>query len=176
MLVTVKLKLRSPFLGELRPDNRGVRRIRMERGLVKVNLAFWQEQFREAAGHLQYDVDVTALVPPEGFPAASLQLYKRVWSKVNMEWFESFRSGTVLTMDFLVKNDKQKAPNPAQMSAILKFTGDRLGLSQFGNKFGYGRFDLISLAPATNEKYERTIERGGNAQASESAGGGAADV
>lgn len=157
MLITTRLRLTSPFLGSLKLDNKGVRRFETQRGEVVVRIPFWQFQFQIAANELHYDVDAKTIEPPLHFRPATIHLYERIYSRVNVEWFESFKSGTVLTLDFLVKHQEKRAPDPVKLLAIMRFTGDRLGLSQWGSKFGFGRFEVLSLTPADNSVYEQPI-------------------
>ncbi len=154
MLVTVKLKLITPFLGSKKPDHQNLRRLEMHQGQVLVRVPFWQEQFQRAATELQYDVDVATIQPPERFRPATIRHYRRTYSRVNVEWFESFQAGTVLTLDFVIQHLAKRAPNPQQLAAILRFTGQRLGLSPWGSKFGLGRFELMELKPTSSESYE----------------------
>lgn len=155
MLVTAKIKLRLPFLGDMRPDHKGVRRFHKQFGEIKNNAQMWQDQFGIAASELRYQIDKKAIEPPDHFRAPTLHLYNRIYNKVRSEMFESFSAGTVLTVDIRIREDLAKAPTVDQLGTILRFTGDRLGLSPFGSKFGFGRFILNSLEPADNSKYER---------------------
>ena len=140
MLLTVKIRLTRPYLGELKPDNRGVRRFKRFNNGVHVNTAFWQSQLQLAARNIHADVDAKTIQPPREIFPASIHLYRRIFSQVRMELFESFRKGTVLTMDFIVREDLPKCPNPDQFKTMLSFVGEYLGLSQFGSAFGFGLF------------------------------------
>ncbi len=146
-MLIVQLRLTSHLLGELRPDRGGIRRFKKDRlGRVFVNQKFWQEQLGLAARNLQVDVDVRGTVtPPPSILPASIHLYRRIYSQVHVELFESFRTGTVLTFDLLVREDLPKCPSLEQLWAIYGFAGEHLGLSQFGSKFGFGRFCVETL-------------------------------
>lgn len=152
-MLIVQLRLTSHLLGELRPDHNGIRRFKKDKqGRMFVNQRTWQDQFQLAARNLQMDVDVRrTVIPPDSIICASVHLYRRIYSQVNIELFESFRKGTVLTFDLMVRDDLPRSPREEQMKSILGFTGDRLGLSQFGSKFGFGRFTLLNLNPMIDQ-------------------------
>ena len=148
MICIVQVRLTSHWLGESKPDHRGMRRFKTGRNnLVEVNQKFWQDQFARAARNLQLDLDIRrTLMPPPGILPASIHLYRRVYSQVCVEFFESFRKGTILNFELMIREDLPKHPQGGQLKAILGFTGQHLGLSQFGSKFGFGRFDLLNVS------------------------------
>jgi hypothetical protein len=152
-MLIVQLRLTSHLLGELRPDHNGIRRFKKDKqGRMFVNQRTWQDQFQLAARNLQMDVDIRrTVIPPESLLCASVHLYRRVYSQVNIELFESFRKGTILTFDMMVRDDLPRSPKDEDMRSILRFTGERLGLSQFGSKFGFGRFALLSVTPVSSQ-------------------------
>jgi len=146
MIYIVQVRLMSHWLGELKPDHKGVRRFKTTNARVNVNSQFWQDQLSLAARNLQLDLDVRrTVIPPNGILPASVHLYRRVYSQVNVEYFESFRKGTILTFDLLIRDDLPRHPEGSQLKLLLSFTGQYLGLSQFGSKFGFGRFGLVSV-------------------------------
>lgn len=153
MMLITQIRLTNYFLGELRPDNRQVRRFKKDRqGRIAINQKSWLEQFDLAARNLQMDVNCfRTIVPPVAILPASVHLYRRCYSKVHVELFEAFRTGTVITFELMLRDDLPKCPNLIQLQSILSFTGERLGLSQFGNKFGFGRFSLHALSRANPE-------------------------
>lgn len=145
MILVVRIKLTSHLLGELRPDHKQVRRFRKENGNVAVNITQWQEIFREAAQHIGLTIDPKTIEPKSNYRPASIHLYRRVFSRVHTEWFESFRKGTVITFEMVLHEQRPKAPSPHELKAILAFVGEYTGISQFGSKFGFGRFQLLSV-------------------------------
>lgn len=152
-MLILQLRLTSHFLGELRPDHGGIRRFKKDKqGRAHVNQKFWNDQLALAARNLRLDVDVReTVVAPAAIVPASIHLYRRIYSQVNMELFESFRKGTILTFEMLVREDLPKCPSLDQLHDIFSFTGEYLGLSQFGSKFGFGRFFVESLNVADME-------------------------
>lgn len=145
MLLEIRVKLTKPFLGSLSPDHRGIRRFRMDGAKVFVHADYWKEQFKIAAMQLHYPINTDTLHPPSGIESASIHLFRRIFSKRRMELFESFRAGTVLTFDFIVREDKPRCPDVQQFKNMLEFIGEYLGLSQFGSKFGFGKFKVVDV-------------------------------
>lgn len=150
MTLTVQIRLTSAFLGELPPDQNKIRRFRRTvNQLVEVNQNQWRSTFAIAAKDLGLNVDIRRTVlPPEGLIAASVHLYRRVYSKVYVDLFESFRARTILTFDLRILDDLPRHPTRMEMAGILRYTGQYLGLSPFGSvKFGFGRFELLTFEP-----------------------------
>lgn len=147
MIVIVQVRLTSHFLGELKPDNRGVRRFKMDgKGRVAVNQNQWLEDLLFAARTMKLDLKIHSTVtPPEGLLPASIHLHRRTYSGAHVEFFESFRKGTILTFDMLMHEDRPKCPTHNQLRSLMELVGEYRGISQWGNKFGFGRFELIDL-------------------------------
>lgn len=158
MLVIAQVRLTSHFLGELKPDNRGVRRFKMNArkpNLVAVNQTGWLDDLVAAAHTMKMGVNVRkTVVPPDGILPASVHLLRRTFSGAHVEFFESFRKGAILTFDLMVHDEKPNCPSMDQLHQILEFTGEHFGISQWGKKFGFGRFSLLKLVdryPSTDE-------------------------
>ncbi len=147
MIVIAQVRLTSHFLGELKPDHRGVRRFRMDgKGRVFVNQNQWLEDLLFAARTMKLDIKVqSTIVPPEGLLPASIHLHKRTYSGAHVEFFESFRKGTILTFDMLVHEDRPKCPTVPQLGSLLELVGEYRGISQWGSKFGFGRFAVVGI-------------------------------
>ena len=111
--------------------------------MVKVNVQMWSEQLRQAASDLRLHVDTTQIMPPDKMIPASVHLYVRRYSKVKLDNFESFRTGTVLSLEFVTREGAHRSPSLEQFTKLLDCTGKWYGLSPWGNKFGFGRFDLL---------------------------------
>jgi len=147
MLVIVQVRLTSHFLGELKPDNRGVRRFKMNaKRMVAVNQTGWLDDLVFAAHTMKLEVNVRkTVVPPDGILPASIHLLRRTFSGAHVEFFESFRKGAILTFDMVVHDEKPRCPSIAQLREILAFTGEHCGISQWGKKFGFGRFVVVNV-------------------------------
>ena len=144
MIVIARIRLTKAMLGDMSPGRDGRRLFRKEGKQVLVNDAQWREQFRTAAKEIPLAVDAGAIHPPRTMLPASYHLYVRNYSQVKTDHFESFRKGTVLTINFRIQ-ESPRAPSLAQFQDLLSFVGTWLGLSPWGSKFGYGRFEVLEL-------------------------------
>jgi len=149
MLVITRIRLTKPWLGDSQPGRDGIRLFKKEGRLVKVNEQMWHEQFRSASLEIPLAVNTAAIVPPPTILPASYHIYTRNYSQVKTDQFESFRKGTILTIEFRIKDQIASAPTIAQFSDLLSFVGTWLGLSPWGNKFGFGRFELLAVENST---------------------------
>jgi hypothetical protein len=159
MLFEVKLRLTRHMLGQQRTTD-GVRRftrVRDEDSRILVDLQHWSWAFREAATALHLTVNVGTLYPASGIKSPTLVMYTRRWNtrtsdgreRPQSEIFEAIREGTVLTFQLVNASGPEKADAPApncdQLTQLLNFIGEFIGISQWGNKYGYGRFRVESI-------------------------------
>jgi len=145
MLTLVRIRLNTPLLGDLSPGRDGIRRFRKEGDMVLINEQTWREQFTQAAGEAHMLVNTEAICPPRTLLPASYHIYTRHYSQVKLDYFESFRKGTVLNMTFMLRENLPKAPTLEQFKTLLSLVGTWLGLSPWGSKFGYGRFEVMDV-------------------------------
>jgi len=159
MLFEVKLRLTRHMLGQQRTTD-GVRRftrVRSDDARISIDLQHWSWAFREAAASLHLPVNITTLYPAAGIATPTLVMYTRRWTtkkedgreRPQSEMFEAIREGTVLTFQMVSTSGPEKtdaqAPDCAQITALLNFIGEFIGISQWGNKYGYGRFRVESI-------------------------------
>ena len=145
MILNVKLRLTSPMLAGLPPGRDGIRHFDKQGNCILVNQAAWLEQFSQAAGRLGYVIDIDTIVPPDRILTASVHIYRKEFSRVKVELFESFRKGTILSLQIEVK-DAPKAPSEHQMGHLLAYVGVHLGISPWGSRCGFGRFDVLEIS------------------------------
>lgn len=147
MIVITQVRLTSHILGELKPDDRGIRRFRMnDRRQIHVNQVQWLDDLVFAAHNLKLGLSVRkTVIPPPGIVPASIHLYRRVYSGAKVEFFESMRKGTVLTFELVLQDHLPKCPTLEQLKQILAVHGEYCGISQWGSKFGFGRFVLVDV-------------------------------
>ena len=156
-LYETKLRLTSSWLGNQR-TREGVRRFRRDKdNKLQVDLAQWSWTFKQAAEALHMDcVDTDTIRPQANIDPPKLVLYRRNYThnnKQQFEMFEAMRENTVITLKILVtavpivgvNKDFRFSPDEARLSDILKFSGSLLGLSPWGNQYGYGRFEIEEL-------------------------------
>lgn len=153
----VKLRLTSHVLGENQMDHRQIRRFRRFNGEIHVNKKDWRLKIALAARQLQFErpVDVENTVhPPDSYRPASIYVIRRVFNAQKVEYFEYMKKGNILTIEFMIREDIPKHPNPHQFKAILNLVGNSMGFSQWGSKFGFGRFRVEGMEPKDPKHYE----------------------
>jgi len=134
------------MLGELHQDVAGVRRFKKLQGRIAVNTFRYREQFKAACNLLKLtNIDIDTILPEESFESPTIVLYRRIFSRIHVELFEAIQKGCELTMEWGIRDDLPRSPSLEQFSSILSATGKYLGLSQFGTKFGFGRFNVMSV-------------------------------
>lgn len=143
MVIIAKIKLTSLILGENPPDNSGIRRLKKRSGDIAVDVKQWTEQIKAACGVLGYKINAEALLLPDSYETPMIELHRRTYSGTKVELFESIRKGAELSMEFATRGDLPDCPTLEQVREILATIGRHFGLSQWGNKFGFGRFKLI---------------------------------
>ena len=154
MISEFKLKLRSPFLGSEIPGNGGIRKIAKDvNGLVLLDRELIRLNLEIARQTLKMRVNVKEGVnPPCRLLPAQTFVFRRTYGASRSELFEIYRSGTVLTLAFDLLKIPQ-APTEAQLRELLGWVGQHLGISQFGAKFGYGRFQVLPDAYAMDNGF-----------------------
>lgn len=154
MLCEIKIRMTTPSLGQQK-DPSGIRRFtRTARNDLAIDLERWIWAFSEAANSLHIALTTASLHPAEGISAPTIVLYNRRWKDrkngeevQRQEMFESVRKGTVLTFRLAVTTDKEKpTPTADQVKALFAYIGEFIGISQWGNRFGYGRFTVEAVA------------------------------
>ena len=143
MVIIAKIKLTSLILGENPPDNSGIRRLKKRSGDIAVDAKQWMGQVRAACGVLGYKLNEEALLLPETYVTPMIELHRRTYSGAKVELFESIRKGAELSIEFATRGDLPDCPTLEQVREIIATIGRHFGLSQWGNKFGFGRFKLI---------------------------------
>jgi hypothetical protein len=155
MLCEIKIRLTQPMLGQQR-DPSGIRRFtRTSAAALAIDHERWIWAFNEAAKALHLEVDTSALHPSDGIASPTIVLYNRKWvdrksgsERQRQEMFESVRKGTVLTFRLAVTGSQLlPAPTPDEVKALFSYIGEFIGISQWGNRFGYGRFTVDTVTP-----------------------------
>ena len=155
MLIEARIKITRELLGDRRTAEK-VRRLTLQReGWVAVGLDHWAWALREAASALHLDVNSDCVLLRDGIRCPSVCLYNRTYTNPagqrEQEMFESIRKGAELSFNLVItgpaphSDNSLPAPTVEQLRQMLQFVGEYIGISQWGNKFGYGRFDVIDL-------------------------------
>lgn len=139
MILQNEIILKTPILGcrisEERPREL-VRHANGEPGLIQ---EMWHDSMRKAASDLGIKYDQQAFILPMSFTATKFEEYLRVYNKTHKERFESIPTGATIKFELHLLEDKL---NPSEYAKLLALVGKHYGISQWGNKFGYGRFEV----------------------------------
>jgi hypothetical protein len=180
MLLDLKIKLKKPFLGA-NASQEGVRRFSRESKLpshIDLDLARMGWCLSEAVDALDLqDVSTDCIIFETSYKAPKLSLYTRRWRQQikggKTEWqserFESIQAGCNLVLRVLLLNrldpateeiseDGLRPPTVKEFEAMIKFVGNILGMSPWGNNFGYGRFKVLSVTPVTPDKALENVD------------------
>lgn len=174
MFLNVQIKLTSEFLGQKRQRD-GVRIFSKDKNKILwlVDLQQWSWAFKEAASALEFnEVDTSSIRVATGILLPTLALHRRRYTPergksrgMQEEMFESFRENSVITFQVLItsameeKKPGRRPPSLGEFESILAFVGEMVGLSPWGNKFGYGRFKVINIEKAKNLNDLHTLRR-----------------
>lgn len=142
MILKNEIKLKTPILGcKLSPSRprQLLRDVMGKPGLVEI---VWQRHFKSAAQDLDIEYQSDMIVFPTGIDADKFEEHLRQYSKFQRERFESIPVDAQVTFEVMLMEDRLA---PSDYARILSVVGERYGVSQFGNRFGYGRFDIVTI-------------------------------
>jgi len=179
MLLLARLRLSSEMLGIKKSPIRGgyIRRFeRLADGRLKTPLAIWDWALRESFANFGWrdKVDWSAVRPDVAFHSGRIDLFTRHWNKGTErmhEEFESVFAQQEVTQALILsrgpdsigarKGGHARMPDPDELRDALLFIGRFLGVSPWGNRFGYGRFDQVTLTQVTLDEYSPNLGRHG---------------
>lgn len=160
MLASTKIRVTSPWLGSERTAQQ-VRRFERDNfsKQLKLDLAQWNWALDQALESLDMKhIDPGSVRFPVHIDAPSLELFLRRWSNTErgqqQEKFESIRAGTQLTFNVLLTTAREpssgskvdtRPPTVEEFKKIMSFIGEHVGLSPWGNRMGYGRFQVMEV-------------------------------
>ena len=163
MLYDVSIQLTRPMLGDQATQERIFRFTRGrvspgEEGVFVFELAsdFWAWLVREAvdALHLEGVLDVSAIRVPMAMEAPRVTTYRHHYRNKfgtqKVDSFECVSENVKLSFELLLtrpidEDSGLRAPTAEELKTILEFIGKYLGISPWGSKFNFGRFDLLEL-------------------------------
>ena len=168
MLLLCRLRMRSHLLG-IRIHQVGrqsfIRRFeRTDDQKLKTPLPIWDWALRETFSNMGWrdKIDWSAVRPHPVFRADALSIHNRSYfknEKKKSEDFESVEPGQVIVQPMLLtdgpdnisarKRNGARLPAVGELGAVLDLIGQWCGISPWGNRYGYGRFDVVSVDPIT---------------------------
>jgi hypothetical protein len=133
------LTLTKPILGCKVVQGRPRQLLRDDLGQPALVSPVWHDHFTLAASALDIRYRNDMIVFPKGYKANKFEEFVRSYNKFQKERFECIPAGATIEFEVMLLDDRLA---PTDYAKILAVVGERLGLSQFGNKFGFGRFDI----------------------------------
>ena len=161
MVIARQIRLLKPILAARPPVEKDGRRefdvLSRVKGKVTLpsNMARWEWAFLEARDALELpQLSVACITPATSFDAALTSTYTRSFSRGSSakqtEKFECVPSNAVLSWSWVLASSlppyaeiselRSTPPDVQQFDAMLKFIGEMLGMSEWGNHYGFGRF------------------------------------
>lgn len=167
MLIERRIVLDSPILAaamnnRATPPRREFRKSAVANGdgktIVRIpaNMERWQWAFLEARDALGlHDVAVSAIIPKTHYDVGFTSTYNRRFRRGEggqqvREAFESISAGRVVTWQFTLASSVPpghgdrfiRPPTEQEFDAMLSHIGEYLGMSEWGQTYGYGRFRI----------------------------------
>lgn len=161
MIYALKIRLTSQMLGNVNSHEKVRRFERCRKSSdLQPDPVLWRWALAQAAQSLHLRVETDAIAIPPGIRAPTLSLYRRHFYKDGkkgrkervFEDFECINVGAVLTIYLQVASSlpgepNKKVPSRADLENLFVFIGKFVGLSPWGSRFDYGRFDVVELKP-----------------------------
>lgn len=162
MMYELKIRLTSQMLGDVRTHEKVRRFERCRRSSdLQPDAVMWRWALKEAKESLRLNVHTDCIMIPPAIRAPRLDLYKRKYRKpgkreMTFEEFEAINIGAILTITLQVNSADPKkkdavSPGRLELEQLFRFIGKFIGLSPWGNKFDFGRFEVLSVTPLENE-------------------------
>lgn len=151
MLYIAKIKLTTPVLAAQATSD-CIRKFKRIGDGISFDPVLWGWLLENAAAgcHLD-DVDLECIRPPSELVVNRIEIYNRRWDNKS-EKFESIKAGSLLDLPLMLTTRHPHStssatipPDLAILRQLLEFMGARLGISPWGSKFNYGRFNVISI-------------------------------
>lgn len=170
MIVNLQIRLKSRIVADKRvpegtPDNqKWVRRFSTTpEEEHPLNLIEWQRVIRNAVSDLNLDeVDPEQVIFPTTIRKPRYVRFSRSFTTPGnrqdekKEEFECVDIGNILTIPVFIFNEaahsfsSQRPPTLEEFRKIMEFVGAHIGISPFGNQFGYGRFTIHKIETAND--------------------------
>lgn len=158
MIYRVHIKFITNFLGGGPRDKKTQVRLlnRTHENHVALHSQDLMKKLELANEHLNAELDIGKFKIPDGFEINhdSISKLKRVYNKVNIDWFEGIQKGKKIKLDIMFEDTSDKAPKVELVSSLFDVIGRFHGISQWGAKFHCGRFKVSKTERVTIENYD----------------------
>jgi len=155
MIHTMRIRLLTPMLGSRSDPTSKIQLFpRAACGGVAFTFPIWSWGLNNAARHLGLEnFDDESIRPGRTWhETPRVVLYNRTYTKANKpvtQTFESFPEGSTLVAKIFLAQPHRgvggKAVDIDTMTSLICDVGEYFGLSPWGSKFQYGRFQLLSF-------------------------------
>ena len=142
ILKSARIRYKTHCLGARKDPKTGIRRFFVKDGKVIPLRRYWEEPFLDLAKTLFLPEDLSVSFG-DGFRAPQLMLWKRRFNRMRKEEFEIINKGCVITVPFKMSSASPITSQDAEK--LWKLVSQFYGLSDFGAKFGFGKFELEEL-------------------------------
>lgn len=150
MFITLKIKLTSSFLGSGKEGNDGIRPIILASNNYP---RFFIKRFSKLCEIYAKELNIGAYEPEtikttnyivvKSKPELFVKKFKDEASKSSKELiFESYKEGTIMELGCFVDETKISIDQAAK---IIEYIGKFGSISQFGYKWNYGRFEILTV-------------------------------
>lgn len=156
MKINIILRLQKAVLAERRGTHCRVMDTAIKDGELvwELNQVRWRWMMNEAMASVPgtEDVSVDYIRLPVYVKAPKLCMYERKYTlngEKKKETFEAFPAGSRITVPIFILNEMEsdditdkRPPTKEEVLAMFEVAGESIGISPWGSKFGYGRFDI----------------------------------
>lgn len=146
---------------------------RTENGSLKTPLSIWDWALRETFTGLGWrdKVDWSAIRPDPVFNVSALAIHSRSYYKGELkknEDYECVEPGKVITQPMLLtespdnissrKKVGSRVPDLEELQGVLEYIGRYCGISPWGNRYGYGRFEVVGVERVAIASFDKLKE------------------
>lgn len=142
IIKAAQIKFTTHCLGAKKDPKTGIRRFTVQQGRVVPLRSMWEQPFKDVAKMIFLPDDINISFG-QGFRAPSLMLWRRRFNRMRIEEFEIINKGCVVTVPFKVSSSQPLTEK--EVEKMWKFVSQFFGLSDFGIKFGFGKFELQEI-------------------------------
>ena len=142
MQVTATIRFLTPSLGNCRNERRD-KMLRDQQGRVLYLQSWWRAGLGYAAQALsRFEPDVINIQADpvvEGHP----EIYRRYYSESGFKEHEAFLAGAEMKVKFCLPN----RISPEDFKELLTVAGRYVGISPYGYRHDFGRFEVVTVEP-----------------------------
>jgi predicted NAD/FAD-binding protein len=143
MEVIVRLRFTTPCLGAIRGKVMDTM-LRDASGTVIFMQSWWRFGLEYAAKALSTNVDAVKEIQADPRVTGSLSTFKRFYRRDQFTAHEAFDVGSTIDVAFCLPNEISLP----QFKKLLEVMGRFVGISPYGFRQDFGRFEVVAATPA----------------------------